>query len=377
MAALQYVNVPGYSAILFRRTYRDLALPGALMDRAKEWLTGKTGIKWNEQDHTFTFPSGAKLTFGYLETENDKFRYQGAEFQFIGFDELTQFTENQYRYLLSRLRRLEGSHIPLRVRSATNPGGVGHEWVKQRFITEGKQKGRIFIPAKLKDNPSLDTETYTRSLMELDSTTRLQLLNGDWEARVEGSKFKRGWFKIVKDYPRDAKKVRYWDKAATAPTKGKDPDWTAGALVAEKAGQYYIINITRFRGTPQQNEATIKQVAQLDNPTASCNVITYMEQEGGSSGVDDIDHYMRVVLKGYAFYGDKVTGSKEIRANPLASAAEAGNVFLVEDAWINDFLDEASVFPEGSHDDQIDAVSGALNKLAGIRPRSRYEGNVF
>jgi len=129
MAALQYVDMPGYSAILFRRTFSDLALPGALLERSTEWLK-PTDAKWDDNKKTWHFPSGATLTFGYLEHENDKYRYQSSEFNFIGFDELTQFTESQYRYLFSRLRRLKGSEVPLRMRAASNPGGEGHEWVR-------------------------------------------------------------------------------------------------------------------------------------------------------------------------------------------------------------------------------------------------------
>lgn len=179
MAALQYVDVPGYSAILFRRTFADLALPGALMDRAEQWLRG-TDARWNDRDKTWTFPSGATLTFGYLEHEGDKYRYQGAEFQFVGFDELTQFTETQYRYLFSRLRRLQGSEVPIRMRGATNPGGDGHQWVHARFLVAGAAEGRVFVPAKLDDNPSLDREEYVQSLSELDEVTRRHLLDGDW-----------------------------------------------------------------------------------------------------------------------------------------------------------------------------------------------------
>ena len=91
MAALQYVDVPGYSALLLRRTYADLALAGALMDRARSWLSG-TDAQWNEQRKIWRFPSGATLTFGYLENANDKYRYQGSEFQFVGFDEISQFS---------------------------------------------------------------------------------------------------------------------------------------------------------------------------------------------------------------------------------------------------------------------------------------------
>src|SRR5262245_62720003 len=98
MAALQWVDLPGYSAIIFRRTYADLALPGALMDRSKDWLLG-TGAVWNEQRKVWAFPSGAKLAFGYLENAGDERRYKSAEFQYIAFDELTEFPEKPYRFL--------------------------------------------------------------------------------------------------------------------------------------------------------------------------------------------------------------------------------------------------------------------------------------
>jgi len=200
MAALEHANTPGYSALLLRRTYADLSKPGALMDRAAGWLRG-TAAKWNEQKKQWQFPSGACLTFGYLDTENDKYQFQGAEFQFIGFDELSQFTESQYLYLFSRLRRLATSDVPLRMRSASNPGGVGARWVYKRFIPEkftpndateakvwwkegeddsGRAFKRAFIPAKLQDNPHLDREQYEEFLNELDPITREQLLRGDW-----------------------------------------------------------------------------------------------------------------------------------------------------------------------------------------------------
>jgi len=134
MAALQYVDVENYAALLLRKSYSDLSLPAALIPRAAEWLT-TTDAKWNGAEHVWRFPSGASLSFGYLDTEADKYRYQSAEYQFIGFDELTQFSESQYTYMFSRLRRLKGSNVPLRMRGASNPGGYGHEWVKQRFIT--------------------------------------------------------------------------------------------------------------------------------------------------------------------------------------------------------------------------------------------------
>ena len=349
MAALQFAEVPGYSAILFRRTFQDLSLPEALMDRAASWLSG-TDAKWNGIEHQWLFPSGAKLTFGYLQTASDKYRYQSAAFQFVGFDELTQFEEASYAYLFSRLRRPEGSVIPLRMRAASNPGGIGHAWVRSRFVDGGK-----FIPATFNENPYLDHASYEASLNMLDSVTRAQLKDGNWTVE-NGILFKREWFPIVEDYPRDATMVRYWDLAATADNGSNDPDWTSGCLMAMKDGRYWIVDMAHTRSTPLGVQQLIAQKAMSDG---RCSV--WMEQEPGSGGVNTIDHYRREVLSGYDFRADKVTGSKMERARPLSAAAEAGNVSLVRGSWNESFLDECCVFPEGGHDDQVDAASGALS----------------
>ncbi len=370
MGALQFVDIPGYSAILFRRTYKDLALPDAIMDRAHQWLQG-TEAKWKGDDYVYIFPSTAKLTFGYMKTDMDRYRYQGAEFQYVGFDETTQFSELQYTYLFSRLRRGSTVNIPLRMRGASNPGGVGHDWVKQRFLIDGVRAGRVFIPAKLADNPSLDQVEYRASLMELDPVTRLQLLEGDWEARHGGSIFKREWFDPVKVMPERCRVARYWDLAATQPRQqGRDPDYTVGVKMGELNGVFYVDDVVRGQWSPQQVEQIVAQTAAIDGP----NVKIYMEIEPGSSGVSLVDHYRRNVLLGYAFKGYKTTGKKELRAAPFSSAAEARNVRLVGahkegnawvgGAWIRDFLEELEAFPYGAHDDQVDAGSGCFTVLA-------------
>ena len=184
-AALQYVDLPGYAALLVRRTYADLALPGALMDRARLWLEG-SAARWRQEEKTWRFPSGATLTFGYLDHPSHKHRYQSSEFQFVGFDELTQFGEAEYTYLFSRLRRLRDFPSPVRMRSASNPGGAGHDWVRRRFLIDGPAHGRIFIPATLDDNPHLDRDQYIAGLQELDPLTRRRLLCGDWDATDDG-----------------------------------------------------------------------------------------------------------------------------------------------------------------------------------------------
>lgn len=181
MGALQYADVPGYAALLLRRSYTDLAMPGALMDRALGWLGGVG--HWDQAKHRWRLPSGAVLQFGYLERLSDRFRYQSSEFQYIGFDELTQFGEGEYLYLFSRLRRLAGSMVPVRMRAATNPGGVGHDWVRARFLVGGD--GRCFVRARLSDNPFLDQAGYRESLARLSGVERAQLLDGDWDVRCD------------------------------------------------------------------------------------------------------------------------------------------------------------------------------------------------
>lgn len=189
MAACQYVDRPNYAALILRRTFKDLNLPGAIMARSHEWLRG-TRASWSEKDKTWTFPSGATLTFGYLDTEQDKYRYQGAELQFLGLDEATQFPENWYRYLLSRLRRPKGSDIPIRARLGSNPGGIGHAWVHNRFVLSDDAE-RMFVPSLLTDNPHLDQEEYRRSLALLDATTRRQLEEGIWVQDASGLVYRK------------------------------------------------------------------------------------------------------------------------------------------------------------------------------------------
>jgi predicted phage terminase large subunit-like protein len=360
MAALMYAEVPGYSALILRKSYNDLSQPGCPIPVSHEWLQG-TGARYSATKFMWTFPSGASLSFGYLQNEMDKYRYQGAAHQFIGWDELTQHTESSYLYLFSRCRKSVDLQVPLRIRSTSNPGGIGHEWVRQRFI-DSTDPGRIFIPAGLKDNPHLSRVEYEQNLMHLDSVTRRQLLDGDWTARESGGKFKREWFEIRDVLPAGCRTVRFWDLAGTKPSKGKDPDYTVGVLMAEKDGVFYVVDVQRMRGTPQEVEQLVRTTAELDLQ-AFPNVETCMEREPGSSGVSVVDRYSRDVLKGFTFYAVRSTGDKELRANPFSASCEAGNVKLMRGRWLLPYLDELEAFPNGSHDDQCDSSSGAFARL--------------
>ena len=153
-----------------------------------------------DKERKFVCPSGAIIQFGYMETDKDRFNYQGGEYQFIGFDEVTHMSEVCYTYMFSRLRRLDGVAIPLRVRAASNPpdDGDNAEWVFNRFVNaETKAPHVLFIPAGMDDNPHLDTETYKENLEELDPVTRARLRDGNWEISRKGNMFKEEWFDIV------------------------------------------------------------------------------------------------------------------------------------------------------------------------------------
>lgn len=193
MAALQYVNVRDYAALILRKSFRDLNQPDAIMDRARTWLRG-TPAKWNERDKRWTFPSGATLTFGYCDSYADVDQYQGAAIQTLCIDELTQWEERTYRYLLGRIRRPKDpnhplSKVPLRARAGANPGGIGHKWVGARFgadLTTTAKPGARFVPALLDDNPHLDAEAYIEQLDQLDEHTRRQLRYGHWVQDASG-----------------------------------------------------------------------------------------------------------------------------------------------------------------------------------------------
>jgi predicted phage terminase large subunit-like protein len=369
MSALQYVDIPNYSAILFRRTFADLSLPGALMDRFKSWINLYDDVHWNNNSFVATFPSVARVSFGYLNNVGDYLRYKGSEFQFIGMDEVTEIRESDYRYMFSRLRRPSSgplAQVPLRMRCASNPAP---NWVRQRFIVEGPTTGRIFVPSKLTDNPGIDAASYRQALSALDPVERRRLEEGDWWSTTLGSLFDRTSIVIldsneIPEISGSARAVRFWDLAATEPSSGNpDPDWSVGTLMLFDKGISYVMDVKRFRYRGEKVEQMIAQTAYEDGH----GVPIRMEQEPGSSGKALADQYARYVLPGYDFQAIRATGDKVTRARPFAAAAANGNVRVVRAPWLTEWLDEFSSFPEATeHDDQVDSAVGAFTHLTGL-----------
>lgn len=386
--ALQYVDVPGYSALLLRRTLEELKQPSALIDLSRAWLAG-TDARYNGSTHTWTFPSGATLGFGYLRNPGDERRYQSAAYQYIGFDELTAFEEAQYTFLFSRLRRPKASPrgkapdglglagVPLRIRSASNPGGPGHDWVKDRFV-DPKTRIAPFFPATLEDNPHLDAETYLAALALMsDPVTRERMRAGDWDVLVEGTRFQREWLSRYVDVVRPGPKmrVRYWDLAATEPSAAApDPDYSVGTLLALYAdGEYVVEDVERFRLSSAQVETRMKAVARADGRLVRIGI----EQEPGQSGKSQVEYFQRGVLLGYQVEGVRPSGSKFTRAGAVASAAEQGRLKLLRADWNRPWVNELTLFredepgnPYRGHDDQVDSLSGAF-ELIHKSPRAK------
>ncbi|MCB7064129.1 phage terminase large subunit [Enterocloster citroniae] len=200
--ALRQVHIKHYRAVILRKTFPELE---DLISRSKElYGVAFPRAKYNESKHVWTFPSGAKIYFSNMQHERDKIKYQGRHFDFVGFDELTHFSWDEYNYLFSRTRS-SGPGLRAYIRATANPGGPGHGWVKARFITAMKpetpirektevkdpagnaietESDRIFIPSSLFDNADLmrNNPHYLASLAMLPEAQRNALLYGDWNS---------------------------------------------------------------------------------------------------------------------------------------------------------------------------------------------------
>lgn len=181
---------------------------------------------------------------------------------------------------------------------------------------------------------------------------------------LEGNMFKRPWFKIVNAVPREARRVRYWDKAGTEDAG----DYTAGVLMAMDAdNQVFIEDVVRGQWRDLARDRVMRQTAEMDGR----DIEIAGEQEPGSGGKDSARATTRN-LAGFTVHFESVSGSKEVRASPFAAQCEAGNVYLKRAAWNAAYIDELCAFPNASHDDQVDATSGAFSKLVNAPGWAEY-----
>lgn len=385
MAALQFVDVPGYAALLIRNTYQDLSLPNALIDISHQWLSD-TNAKWEQQQHRWVFPSGASLTFGYLDGPRDHLRYKSAAFQFIGIDELSEIREEQATYMFSRIRRpdklsdpipagdgLTLDQVPLRFRATSNPGGLYPRYVYDRYINpESRQKNVVFIPSKLEDNPFLDQESYEQSLKMMGNNILYQQLrHGVWDLSPAGAMFDKDKLTLVDSPFPQARRIRFWDIAGTEESASNpDPDRTAGVLLARDFQNHWRVeDLQWFAREPAETERMIRATTELDGHS----VPVYIEAIG--MGKIFFDHYARNVLNGYDIHRHNFKGpgpkDKATRARMVASAWNNGLVSWVVRSNTRRAIDEVCSFGAKGyrgHDDVVDALSGAFNVMNEKKP---------
>jgi len=238
------------------------------------------------------------------------------------------------------------------------------------------RKNRQLIHAHTLDNPFLPDDYYDNIREQYSSALAAQELEGLF-VELAGLMFHRQWFEIVDEAPVKANRIRYWDKAGTAAADNPAAAYSAGVKMAEKDGIYYIEDVKRGQWSSDDRNKVMKQVSALDAQRHRNNVQIWFEQEGGSGGKESAELTIKMLAQ-YPVHRDVVSGkrhrsaggeklpgeAKIVRAGPWCAQAEAGNIKLVHGPWNEDFLAEVCAFPEYAFMDQVDATSGAFNKLA-------------
>lgn len=407
MEPLRNIHVPDFGAVIFRRTNVQVKNEGGLWDESMK-LYPHAQAKPIAHELWWKFPKGTSVAFAHLEYDKTVLDWQGSQIPLIEFDELTHFSEYQFFYMLSRNRSTCG--VRPYVRASCNPDP--DSWVA-RFISwwidqdtgyaipersgvlrwfvrigdtiqwadhpdellgftnplDGEPippKSVTFVPSKLSDNKALMQADpgYVANLMALDTVERARLMDGNWKVRKSGGMFKREWFEIVDAVPAGAQRNRAWDFASTEnKLKGKAPDWTVGLKLARPAnGLFYVEDVQRAQEAPHDVELRVKNTASQDTRAVRITV----PKDPAQAGAYQAANYM-ILLAGYDVEAIPPTGDKETRAKPAAAQAGVGNIKLVRGPWNAAFIDELCAFPNGANDDQVDALSDALNDLA-LRP---------
>lgn len=392
-----------FGGVIFRKTLVQIKQQGGLWDESMK-LYPLLGFRPREHVLEWRAKSDMSLSFAGLEFDKSVLDYQGAQIPWMGFDELTHFSEKQFWYMFSRNRSTSG--VAPRIRATCNPDPdsfvrrlidwwIGEDgfpikersgklrwfirinddlvWANSKeeihriygYKEEIQPKSLTFIPSKLHDNKILMQKdpAYLGNLLALNRVDRMRLLEGNWNIRVSaGTMFKREWFTVIDAVPSGWQSMcRYWDRAATRPNESNsDPDWTRGLkLYKYPDGTYVVVDLKSIRDTPGQVEQMVVNVASHD----SLHCPVYGEQDPGSAGVADANRFV-TMLAGYDVRVTKPSSDKITRAKPVSAQAEAGNIKILRAKWNDEFFAELENFPDGAHDDIVDTLSGAFNELS-------------
>lgn len=406
-------TVPGFGAVIFRRTTEQVRNEGALWDTS-ETIYGSAGLKPKESvlewEHA---PTGNTIKFAHLEHEKHVRNWQGSQIPLIGFDELTHFTPKQFWYLVGRNRSVCG--VKPYIRATCNPDpdsfvadliawwidqdpnsptyglplpdragvvrwlvrieGELHwadtpEELRERFPgVQTRPKSLTFIPSKLEDNPALTSKDpeYLGNLLAQDPVEQARLLHGNWKAKASaGSMFQRAWFHIVDAPPPAARQARAWDFAGTAPSvENPNPDWTRGLKgLVTSTGQIVITDLVGLRGNPGEVEQLYVRTLEADGPTVRQRI----PQDPGEAGKAMAQHRVKLAPRGVGVRSERVTGDKVVRAQPASGKAYAGLISVLRAPWNDAFFAELEAFPTGNHDDIVDTLSDLVDELSATQP---------
>jgi len=244
--------------------------------------------------------------------------------------------------------------------------GLGYEHLMLPMEYEPERQCRTsigFVDPRKEDGELLFPERFPRHVVERDKIPLgSYAVAGQFQQRPaprSGGMFQRGDFEIVEAVPAGAKRCRAWDFAASKPKPGKQPDWTVGLKMAHAGGVFYVEDVRRDRWSASDVEKHLRNTATQDGLAVTIR----MPQDPGAAGKADAATKVKL-LAGFSVKVQPVSGDKATRATPASAQAEAGNVKLVRAPWNEPFLDELCSFPNGQHDDQVDAFADALNELA-------------
>lgn len=398
---LRYMDVEGYKAVVFRQNYTQIMAAGGLWDESSKMyrLLPNAVATMSPKAH-WTFGGKAVINFDYLARDDDVYKWQGSQICFIGFDELTHFSEKQFFYMLSRNRSTCG--VKPYVRATCNPdadswvakfiawwidpetgypikersgvkryftrvddtviwGDTAEECAEKSGVDISLCKSVTFIASSIHDNKALlaADPSYLASLNALSLVERERLLNGNWKIKpAAGLYFPRNGIRIVKTIPdKLLTSVRAWDLAATEiTTSNKDPDRTCGTLWGRmRNGQYIILDGIRVAKNAANVRDLIVSTAKQDKTMYGTSKI-FIPQDPGQAGKDQSRSYAKI-LTGYSFMSNPVTGNKITRAEPMAAQWQNGNIYMLEGEWNKPYLDEMDGFPDLLHDDYVDSSS--------------------
>jgi predicted phage terminase large subunit-like protein len=382
MAMLQYVDVPGYAGIVFRRNLGDLTKPGGVKWLADQWLAPyvRKEVFWDEANFQYKFACKgggcAYLQFAHMQYEKDKYRMKGSAYQRYGFDELTEFSEGMYSYAFRSFRESSEMRapVPMSMRSTTNPGGEFEDWVVKRFAVERATdvdwlvkvtENRVYIDIRIEDG-ALNAKAYREVLEEMEPIERERLLNRKWGLKEEGLMFKREAFKVVPAFGGVVDSCRAWDLAASTKKSkhGHSADWTVGQLWGRNLeDDLACLDQVRGRWAPDEGDAMILDCAERDGK----DVMIVLPQEPGQAGLRLKEHYEKM-LQGYPLTFYPQSQNKRVRAHPYAAHANKRGLYLVEAEWNSQFIDEHCVFTgmaTSVKDDSVDVGGMAYRYLLG------------